>query len=435
MFKRRSDRSQAAERPLRRLALCGRTFAHQHHPVLARPPTPPRPSSSASPARTARRCRCGPCRARARGAAPRRLPRARRRASRCPGRSRPPRARARRTSAVPSRRSWYAARMANAALVTGGNSGIGFECARALAQRGWQVLIASRNRALSAAAVRGIARECGDDAAAELPLDLGSLASVRALAQEIERRDVPLRALVCNAGTARSTAGRHLSARRLRGDVRDQPSRPLSAHQPAARAPDAQRAGAHRHRRLRRARSGRCRHGMPKPRSPISPRSPRPGDRGAATRSTAGLAYVNSEAVQRCWFAYELDRRGSPPPACRTARSGCPSTASIPDSCPESGLARDYPRALRFVWDRILPGLARAFYPSLSTVSGAQGRRARRHGARPESRGVSGKYFPSHCALERRRRRMLSYDASRRRALGGERADERAQCGRVAALS
>src|SRR5215510_16121634 len=38
-------------------------------------------------------------------------------------------------------------------LVTGGNSGIGFECARHLARQGWHVLIASRNREASAAAV------------------------------------------------------------------------------------------------------------------------------------------------------------------------------------------------------------------------------------------------------------------------------------------
>src|SRR5271167_423356 len=86
------------------------------------------------------------------------------------------------------------------ALVTGGNSGIGFECARHLARAGWSVLIASRDRSASAAAVERIARESGDDAAAELGLDLGAFASVRELAQEIERRDVPLRALVCNAG-------------------------------------------------------------------------------------------------------------------------------------------------------------------------------------------------------------------------------------------
>src|SRR5437867_11056536 len=96
------------------------------------------------------------------------------------------------------------------ALVTGGNSGIGFECARQLARAGWQVLIASRNRAASAEAVRRITRESGSDAASELGLDLGSAASVRQFAQEIEARDLPLRALVCNAGL-QVHKGPHLS--------------------------------------------------------------------------------------------------------------------------------------------------------------------------------------------------------------------------------
>ena len=85
-------------------------------------------------------------------------------------------------------------------LVTGGNSGIGFECARQLAREEWHVLIASRNRETSAKAVWQIVQESGDDAASELGLDLGSTASVRALAREIERREIPLRALICNAG-------------------------------------------------------------------------------------------------------------------------------------------------------------------------------------------------------------------------------------------
>ena len=97
------------------------------------------------------------------------------------------------------------------ALVTGGNSGIGFECARALARAGWRVVIASRDRAASEAARRTIAHESGDDAIDALALDLGSLASVRAFAGEIARRDLPLRALVLNAGL-QVTSGRRLSA-------------------------------------------------------------------------------------------------------------------------------------------------------------------------------------------------------------------------------
>jgi NAD(P)-dependent dehydrogenase (short-subunit alcohol dehydrogenase family) len=64
-------------------------------------------------------------------------------------------------------------------LVTGGNSGIGFECARRLAREGRRVLIASRNREASEQAVQRIAREGGDRASA-LSLDLASSASTPA---------------------------------------------------------------------------------------------------------------------------------------------------------------------------------------------------------------------------------------------------------------
>ena len=85
-------------------------------------------------------------------------------------------------------------------LVTGGNSGIGFECARQLARAGWHVLIASRNRDASSDAARRITQESGNDTVSAMSLDLGSLESVRRFAHEIEAANVPLEALVCNAG-------------------------------------------------------------------------------------------------------------------------------------------------------------------------------------------------------------------------------------------
>jgi NAD(P)-dependent dehydrogenase (short-subunit alcohol dehydrogenase family) len=77
-------------------------------------------------------------------------------------------------------------------LITGANSGIGFEAAKALARKGARVVMASRNLA-KAEVVRP---EVGDGAEVR-ELDLGSLASVRAFASEW---DGPIDVLVNNAG-------------------------------------------------------------------------------------------------------------------------------------------------------------------------------------------------------------------------------------------
>src|SRR5579875_716374 len=87
-------------------------------------------------------------------------------------------------------------------LVTGGNTGIGRTTAAALAQRGARVHVACRSAEKGRAAVAAIAAETGNDAVEFLPLDLASLASVRAGAAEFLARDEPLHGLICNAGVA-----------------------------------------------------------------------------------------------------------------------------------------------------------------------------------------------------------------------------------------
>ena len=77
-------------------------------------------------------------------------------------------------------------------LITGANSGIGFEAAKALARRGARVVMACRN-VEKAEAVR---LEVGDSAEVR-ELDLGSLASVRAFTSAW---DGPIDVLVNNAG-------------------------------------------------------------------------------------------------------------------------------------------------------------------------------------------------------------------------------------------
>jgi NAD(P)-dependent dehydrogenase (short-subunit alcohol dehydrogenase family) len=84
-------------------------------------------------------------------------------------------------------------------LITGGNSGIGMEAARMLAEAGGDIIIACRNEKKAAAAAKEI-DACGPGSVATVVLDLSSLASVRAAADEIHDRWEKLDALINNAG-------------------------------------------------------------------------------------------------------------------------------------------------------------------------------------------------------------------------------------------
>ena len=303
------------------------------------------------------------------------------------------------------------------ALVTGGNSGIGFECARQLAGAGWSVLIASRDRAASAAAVQRIARESGDDAAAELALDLGSSASVRQLARDIEARDVPLQALVCNAGLQvtqglrRSTDGfeltfavNHLGHFLLTNLL----LRRLAAHGPARIVIVA--SGVH---------DPTLRTGMPKAAvSEIATLAATGGPR--AGEYDGRLAYVNSKLCN-LWFAYELARRIEAAHLSNGERQ-LAVNGFDPGLVPGSGLARDYSPALRFIWDRILPGAARLLSPLVAGINPAPkaGGALARLVTDPELAGVSGKYFPSHTRWRAAPSSDASYDVERARALWDE---------------
>ncbi len=291
-------------------------------------------------------------------------------------------------------------------LVTGGNSGIGLECARRLAVEGWHVVIASRNREASAEAVRQIARESGNDAVSAMSLDLGSLESVRGLAREIEAADVPLEALVCNAGLQmfhgplRSVDGfeltfavNHLGHFLLTNLL----LRRLARHEHARIVIVA--SGVHDPKR---------RTGMPKPRITDT----------EALATTDGefdgrLAYVNSKLCN-VWFAYELVRRLEGAGLRRVTVN-----AFDPGLVPGSGLGRDYPRALRFVWNRILPGVARVLTLVVAGINPAPkaGGALARLVLDPALAGVSGKYFPSHTRWREAPSSDASYDVERARRL------------------
>lgn len=88
-------------------------------------------------------------------------------------------------------------------IITGGNAGLGYQCAKNIAKSGqdWYIVLASRDQNRTSEAAQRLKQETGYSQIEAIQLDLASLASVRHFAEEIkERRLPPLKAVVCNAG-------------------------------------------------------------------------------------------------------------------------------------------------------------------------------------------------------------------------------------------
>ena len=86
------------------------------------------------------------------------------------------------------------------ALVTGGNSGLGFETVKALAGKYAHVILACRDTAKGNAAQEQICQQTPDASIEVMQLDLASLASVRQFAVEFMLKHNQLHILINNAG-------------------------------------------------------------------------------------------------------------------------------------------------------------------------------------------------------------------------------------------
>jgi NAD(P)-dependent dehydrogenase (short-subunit alcohol dehydrogenase family) len=85
-------------------------------------------------------------------------------------------------------------------VITGANSGIGYEAALALARKGAQVILAVRSLKKGAQAVAQIQQAVAQARVEVLPLDLADLSSVRRFADAFLQRHEPLAILINNAG-------------------------------------------------------------------------------------------------------------------------------------------------------------------------------------------------------------------------------------------
>jgi NAD(P)-dependent dehydrogenase (short-subunit alcohol dehydrogenase family) len=86
------------------------------------------------------------------------------------------------------------------AVVTGANSGIGFQVSLELARAGAHVILACRDASRSEAALKRIREPVPTACIEALPLDLADLASIHRFAETLDARHEPLDLLINNAG-------------------------------------------------------------------------------------------------------------------------------------------------------------------------------------------------------------------------------------------
>ena len=90
-------------------------------------------------------------------------------------------------------------------IITGANSGLGFETAKRIAKKGYRVILACRNMEKGSAGADAIKSETGNGNIESRQLDLASLVSVRNFAEGL--KDIAIYALDNNAGISGMKTG------------------------------------------------------------------------------------------------------------------------------------------------------------------------------------------------------------------------------------
>ena len=277
-------------------------------------------------------------------------------------------------------------------VVTGGNSGLGYECAKTLAEAGgWHVLIASRDDERNTQAVTRIVEATGNKQVSAMRLDLASLKQIREFARKLEESGLPpVRAVVCNAGVQvvsgvtrtednfETTFGvNHLGHFLLVNLLLPRMKAPArvvvvssGVHDPAQWT------------------------GMPAPRYHNAKAAAYPEtDVAAAARddvSTAGRRAYATSKLCNVLFAYELSRRLQAEQV-DNAQPAVTVNSFDPGLMPGSGLARDYGTAMRLVWNYMLPAL-RLFVPNVNSLE-KSGKALAALVTDPALEQVTGRYF------------------------------------------
>lgn len=97
----------------------------------------------------------------------------------------------------------------NTAIITGADSGMGFEETRAVAQTGYHVIMACYSPKLAQPKCEQLKKETGNEHIEVLGIDLANLSTVAAFVKEVKQRGCSIQLLMNNAGTMET--GRHIT--------------------------------------------------------------------------------------------------------------------------------------------------------------------------------------------------------------------------------
>ncbi|MDQ0271165.1 SDR family NAD(P)-dependent oxidoreductase [Cytobacillus purgationiresistens] len=239
-------------------------------------------------------------------------------------------------------------------IITGGNTGLGFETAKVIAgaSNDWHVVIASRSQHRGNEAVNELIQSTRNPNVSSMELDLASISSIKRFSEKLMKAGLPpLHAIICNAGAqfaqgTQTTAdgveatfgvnhlGHFLLVRLLLNQLQEQGRIVVvssDTHDPAKKT------------------------GMPAPSytSPAIMADPVASDKflGNIPDLAKGQIRYTTSKLCNLYFTYELSRR------IRKSKPSISVVALNPGMMPGKGsaLTRDYKPFLRFMWNNVMP--------------------------------------------------------------------------------
>lgn len=251
-------------------------------------------------------------------------------------------------------------------IITGGNTGLGYECAKEIAKRNrdWHIILASRSTERVNTAARELIQTTGNPHISAMVLDLSSFSSIRHFVTAFNQAEFPpLHAIICNAGIqfvqgTQTTdegiegtfgvnhLGHFLLVRLLHNQMQDNGSIIVvssDTHDPLKKT------------------------GMPAPRyfHPSIMADPNQSDESLSGLSPYNMGQTRYTTSKLCnlYFSYELARRIQNDKRSMTVKVFNP--GMMPGKA--SSLSRDYNPLLKFMWNHVLP-LMRFFRSSIRTT-------------------------------------------------------------------